>query len=87
MVGVIVHIGSGEHAGRKFGFIYCDELKRRVFFHFSKFRGGLTPEINQVVEFEVAPGKPGQPDKAVNVRPVTNDAGASALAGEIGGAL
>jgi cold shock CspA family protein len=80
MIGTIVHIGNGEHQGRKFGFVYCEELKRRVFFHFSKFRG-LIPEINQVVEFELAPGRPGQPDKGINVRPISNlDAGAAALA-------
>jgi hypothetical protein len=56
-----------------------------VFFHWRTFRGGVRPEVNQIVEFELAPGKPGQPDKGVNVRPVSNlDAGANALASGAG---
>ena len=80
MIGTVVHIGAGEHTNRQFAFLYCEELRRRVFFHFRYFRGGLKPEINQIVEFDLAPaGLPGQPDKAVNVRPLTNDAGVNAL--------
>jgi hypothetical protein len=79
MIGTVVHIAQGEHPGRKFAFLYCEELRRRVFFHWCKFRGGLKPEIGQIVEFELAPGKPGLPDRAINVLPVGNDAGADAL--------
>lgn len=64
---------------RGFGFIYCDELKRRVFFHISKFGGAPNPEVNQVVTFDLAPGKEGQPDKAINVM-VVPVAGLAALA-------
>ncbi len=83
MIGTVVHIGAGEHTNRQFAFLYCEELRRRVFFHFRHFRGGLKPELNQVCEFDLAAGLPGQPDKAINVRPIINavDAGALALAG------
>jgi cold shock CspA family protein len=68
---------------RQFGFIQCDELKRRIFFHVSQFNSG-TPELNQLVEFEVAPDLKGHPEKAVNivVSAVAGvNAGANALAG------
>ena len=85
MIGVIVHVAQAEHPGREFAFLYCEELRRRVFFHWRTFRGGIRPEVNQIVEFELAPGKPGQPHKGVNVRPVSNlDAGANALASGAG---
>ena len=85
MIGTVVHIGAGEHTNRQFAFLYCEELRRRVFFHFRHFRGGLKPEINQIVEFDLAPaGLPGHPDRATNVRPVSNDAGATALTSKVG---
>ena len=66
---------------RWFGFIHCNELKRRIFFHSSEFKSG-TPEVGQLVEFELAPDLKGHPEKAVKivVLPVV-DAGAAALAG------
>jgi hypothetical protein len=86
MIGVVVYVATGEHTGRKFAFVYCEELGRRVFFHWHKFRGGLKPVIGEQVQFELAPaGIPGRPDVAVDVRPISNavDAGASALVGGV----
>lgn len=77
MNGHVVHFNQ-----KGFGFIYSDELKRRVFFHVSTLIGAETPEINQAVTFDLTPaGKPGQPDKAVNVKVVesTVTAGIDAL--------
>ena len=80
MIGTVVHVNP-----KGFGFTYSEDLKRRVFFHFAKFSGAPNPEVNMVVEFELAPGFPGQPDKAINVR-VVNVVQPAALDALSGGA-
>jgi cold shock CspA family protein len=67
---------------RQFGFIQCDELKRRVFFHVSEFRSDV-PQINHLVEFDLAADLKGHPQKAINVTTISSlcliNAGADAL--------
>lgn len=64
MIGVIAY----WNPAKGFGFIYSDELKRRIFFHISQYRGPK-PEADQVVEFDLAPGFHGHLEKqAVNVK-------------------
>ena len=65
---------------RQFGFIQCEELKRRIFFHSSEFKSGI-PEVGQLVEFELAPDLKGHPEKAIKivVSSVGVNAGANAL--------
>jgi cold shock CspA family protein len=80
MNGNVVHYNP-----KGFGFIYSHELKRRIFFHISQLSGAEVTRANQRVTFDLAPaGKPGHPDKAINVvviedKPITFDVGASAL--------
>lgn len=53
-----------------FGFIFSEELGRRVFFHVADFNGP-NPAIGDVVEFKLGPSKtPGKPDQAINVVPL-----------------
>jgi cold shock CspA family protein len=55
---------------RGYGFLFCKELGRRVFFHIADVNGP-DPSINDHVEFELGPSRhPGKPDAAVNVTPV-----------------
>lgn len=53
-----------------FGFIFSEELGRRVFFHVTDFNGP-NPAIGDLVEFELGRSKtPGKPDQAFNVIPL-----------------
>jgi cold shock CspA family protein len=55
-----------------YGFIFCEELRRKIFFHFAEYQSAHDPVIGQAVTFELVPddSKPNMPDKAVNVVPV-----------------
>ena len=64
-----------------YGFIWCDELKRRVFFHVCHL-AALVAQVKQQVRFEIAPGKPGYPDMGVRVV-IVEPAGVTALAAKI----
>jgi cold shock CspA family protein len=76
MQGIVVRFNQD----RGFGFIYSDEVKRRVFFHISEFSGAQTPVVNQTVTFDLIPDKrPGQPYKATNVVAAAPVAGLDAL--------
>jgi cold shock CspA family protein len=53
-----------------FGFIFNDEINRRIFFHIRDWKRATDPEIGDAVTFELAPSpKPGKPEVAVNVTP------------------
>jgi cold shock CspA family protein len=63
MQGIVVHYNQA----RGFGFIYSDELQRRVFFHASHVTGTSVAQVNHQCTFELAAGKPGLPEQAVKV--------------------
>jgi cold shock CspA family protein len=73
MQGKVVYI----HKSRNFGFIWSDELQRRVFFHVSQIKNGVLQESQQCL-FELASGKPGLPEQAVKVV-ISPQAGLDAL--------
>ena len=76
--GVLVHWNT--RGG--FGFLFCNDLKRRVFFHVSGWNRVTEPVDGELVTFELGPARiPGKPDEAVNVTPVTAsiDAGPSKI--------
>ncbi len=55
---------------KTYGFIYCVELGRRIFFHVSQFQRATDPVVGERVIFSVGPAnKPNLPDVAVNVQP------------------
>lgn len=67
---------------KAYGFMFCTELGRRVFFHVTDLNSP-DPNIGDVLEFELAPSRsPEKPDQAVNIHPATN-AGVDALAGGV----
>jgi cold shock CspA family protein len=75
--GVITHFNE-----RGFGFLFCSELGRRVFFHATAFNRASDPVVGEPVAFELAPAKvAGKPDMAVNVAPIGDMAGAAGLSG------
>lgn len=51
---------------KRYGFIACGA--KQIFFHQSNFARGFQPLIGHRVEFDLAPGLPGKPPMAVNVR-------------------
>jgi cold shock CspA family protein len=65
--GIVVHF----HPLKGFGYIHCESLNRRFFFHVSHWHHVQLPLINQPVTFNTKEsGVVTQPDKAVDVRPV-----------------
>ncbi len=53
-----------------YGFIFNDEINRRIFFHIRDWKRATDPEIGDEVSFELAASpKPGKPEIAVNVTP------------------
>jgi cold shock CspA family protein len=73
---------------RGFGFLFNDEINRRIFFHVKDWNRATRPVAGENVTFELAPsgtvgsGAAGKPDVAVNVTPKLQitDAGVNALA-------
>ena len=64
------------------GFLFCEELDRRVFFHEAAWHRAVPPVIGEQVTFDLKPsGIAGLPDKAADVRPIVNSIGIGALAG------
>jgi hypothetical protein len=62
--------GTVVTAKHTYGFVFCRELNRRVFYHVGSVNGP-DPKIGDSVTFELAASRtPGQPDAAVNVTPV-----------------
>lgn len=64
--GVVVHwIAAGGY-----GFVFNDEINRRVFFHIRDWHRATDPAVGDEVSFELGPSrKPGRPDTAINVTP------------------
>jgi cold shock CspA family protein len=75
MQGIVVHYNGA----RGFGFLYSDEIKRRVFFHVTEFTGAKVPSVNQFVEFELARDKRSDKDKAIKITVLEPTAGLDAL--------
>jgi hypothetical protein len=68
-----------------YGFLWSEEVGRRVFFHVADL-AGPDPSVGDEMEFSLAPSrKPGFPDQAVNVRLIkkANHPGAAALGSKI----
>jgi len=64
-LGVIVH-----WSGKGYGFLFNDEVNRRVFFHASQWNRATDPEVGEGATFALAPAPvQGKPDVAVNVTP------------------
>ena len=64
-VGVVVRwVAAGGY-----GFVFNDEIKRRVFFHIRNWHRSTDPVVGDEVSFELGPGKPGKSDVAINVTP------------------
>jgi cold shock CspA family protein len=82
------YVGNVAHwiPARAFGFVFCDELSRRVFFHIAHWHRSTPPVVGEVVTFNLSTSAiEGKPDKAVDVTPVTpapirTDVRAAALA-------
>jgi cold shock CspA family protein len=69
-----------------YGFIFNDEINRRIFFHIRNWNRATDPVVGDEVSFElVASPKPGKPEIAVNVTPTGLNAFAAAKA-SVGGA-
>jgi cold shock CspA family protein len=69
-----------------YGFIWCDEVGRRIFFHIADFMAPADPTIGDEVEFSLTPSrKSGFPDQAASVRVIKKAAspGAAALSSKI----
>jgi cold shock CspA family protein len=65
-----------------FGFLYTQEISRKVFFHIRDWNQVLEPVVGDRVRFEMAASRiPGRPDAAINVTLI--HAGADALAGGV----
>ena len=65
---------------RQFGFLFSEELDRRVFFHISHWHRGSQPIVGEIVTFNLKPSAiAGKEDKAIDVWPA-NTVGISALA-------
>ena len=61
-----------------FGFLFNDEINRRVFFHISEWHRATEPKVGEGVTFELGPSRiQGKPEAAVNVIPF--DTGADAF--------
>jgi len=58
------------HLSKHFGFLIKSDENREVFFHIDDFDEGLTPQINQPVEFDLGFDRQGRA-KALNVKAVT----------------
>jgi len=62
-----------------FGFLFNEEVNRRIFFHIRDWNRATEPVVGDQVTFDLAPSRiPGKPDAAVNVTPLRH-AGADAL--------
>jgi hypothetical protein len=62
--------GNVVTAKPTYGFIFCKELNRRVFYQLGSVNGP-DPKAGDLVEFQLAPSKTaGKPEAAVNVTPV-----------------
>lgn len=72
---------------RGFGFISCDEINYKVFFHVKDFMRGKDPVIGEKVTFHLGPSAvPGKPEAAKQVIPESPTApmsGLNALAGGV----
>ncbi len=82
-VGVVVRwVTAGGY-----GFLFNDEINRRVFFHIRDWHRSTDPVVGDEVEFELAPSKkPGNRlDEAVNVAPTGLNAFAGANVAGSGG--
>jgi cold shock CspA family protein len=65
-LGVVVHWNP-----KGFGFLFNDEVNRRVFFHASAWNRATEPVVGEGATFELAPSRvPGKPEAAINVTPV-----------------
>ena len=75
-IGVVVRWTAGGY-----GFVFNDEINRRIFFHIRDWHRGTDPVVGDEVVFELAPSKrPGRPDEAVNVTPTGLNAFAAKVA-------
>lgn len=64
-VGVVVHWSE-----KGYGFLFNDEVNRRVFFHASAWNRATDPEVGEEATFQFAPGQiKSKPNIAVNVTP------------------
>jgi len=63
--GVVVRFNE-----RGFGFIFNDEINRRIFFHIKDWNRAAEPVVGDAVSFELAASpQPDKPEVAVNVTP------------------
>ena len=76
--GVVLH-----WSGKGYGFLFNDEIGRRIFFHVKDWNRAIEPVAKERVIFELQPSRTaGKPDVAVNVTPIgENTAGVTSLAG------
>ena len=70
---------------RGFGFLFNDEINRRIFFHVSNWNHATEPVVGDAVTFQMAPGRtPEAPYQAVNVSPTGLNAFNGAVASKAG---
>jgi cold shock CspA family protein len=62
-----------------YGFIFIS-FKDRLFFHFSNWKSDIEPAVDQLVEFDVAPGTTPGLLQAINVKPVVVETSSSEVA-------
>jgi cold shock CspA family protein len=59
---------------RGFGFLFSEQLSRRVFFHATQWNRASEPTVNEMCKFKLAPSKfPGQADIAIEVTPLKSE--------------
>ena len=63
--GVVLHFSP-----KGFGFLFNNEIGRRIFFHVKDWNRATEPVATEIVTFELQPSRTaGKPDVAVNVTP------------------
>ena len=61
---VVVYYDKG------YGFAYCEQLERRVYFHIRDWHSGVVPVVGDEIKFNLGPSRAaGKPELAVDVRP------------------
>jgi cold shock CspA family protein len=79
--GVVLHWNL-----RGFGFLFNNEINRRIFFHVKDWNRATRPVAQEIVTFELSvsgngSGAAGGQDVAINVTPIQNTAEVRSLAG------
>lgn len=62
------------YEAKGYGFVSVN-FRERHFFHIKNYVGEVIPTPGMLVEFDLVPSRPGKPDEAVHIIPVTTNVG------------